>query len=121
MKLNTTQYKSVQLNADYVEGMAKEGATRGLTTIEPEESGYVLVQERLVPFTFIELVKAELLYSFFEYGCVLSESILFDDAFLQSLTDDERAVLMPCVLMLIERGEFGVNVFETSEEEVEED
>lgn len=115
---NTTHYKSVRLNADYVESMAKEALANGCQPINPERYGYVLVATRLVPLTFIERIKTELADSYFDYDGVLSESALFDDAFLQSLNDDERAVLMPSVLVLIERGEVGFNLFATSETQV---
>ena len=116
MNANTKLFTTVRLNADYVETMAKQAEANGYKAIVPEQCGYVLVATHLVPLTFIERIKAELSDTYFNYGCVLSESALFGDSFLQSLDDDERAVLMPCVLILIERGEVGFNMFEERDE-----
>ena len=114
--MNNSIFPSALVNPAYVETMAKEAEANGYKAIVPEQCGYVLVATRLVPLTFIERIKAELSDTYFNYGCVLSESALFGDSFLQSLNDDERAVLMPSVLILIERGDLGVNLFESAED-----
>jgi hypothetical protein len=116
MKNLTSLFPSVSLNADYVEHMAAEAEANGLKEINPEKCGYVLVDKCLVPLTFIARIKEELSDHQFDYGYVISESEMFEADFLQSLSEEERAVLMPCVLILIERGDLGFNLFEDLDE-----
>ena len=113
----TNLYPSTRCNAEYIEMMAKEAAQNDYKEIRPEKSGYVLVNKRLVPYTFLERLRSQLDGANFDYGFVLSESAIYDDKFLHSLCPDEREVLMPCTLILIERGEFYLNLFELTDEE----
>ena len=112
----TTLFPSTSLNADYIEVMARETAANEYKEILPEKCGYVLVNKRLVPYPFLDRLKTELDGINFQYGFVLNERVLFKDAFLKTLDSDEREVLMPCVLILIERGDFEVNLFESTDE-----
>ncbi len=114
----TNLYPATGINAAYIQMMAEEAAANGYKDIVQQNCGYVLVNKRLVPYTFLARVKKEVKRHTFEYGCVLSEAIIFGDEFLQTLDKDERKVLMPCVLMLIERGDFEVNLFESDDEEL---
>ena len=113
MKLFTKLFSSSHCNTKYVKGMAEEAAANGYKEIHPDQTGYVIVNKRLVPFTFVNRVKNELDGINFEYGFVLNERELFSYSFLKSLDNDERKVLMSCVLILIERGDFEVNLFES--------
>lgn len=106
-------FPSTHCNREYVEGMDEETAANGYKEIHPDQTGYALVNKRLVPFTFVNRVKNELEGIQFEYGFVMNERQIFSDAFLKSLDKDERKVLMPCVLILIERGDFELNLFES--------
>ncbi len=118
MKTFTNLYPCSHYEAEHVKDIAEEAAANGYKEILPELTGYVLVNKRLVPFTFVERVKNEIWGMQFEYRCVLSEVTIFGTEFLQTLDQDEREVLMPCVLMLIERGDFAVNLFESDDEEI---
>lgn len=113
----TNLYPCSHYEAEHVEYMAEEAAANGYKEILPELTGYVLVNKRLVPFTFVERLKNAIKGKQFEYRCVLSEVSIFGDEFLQSLDKEEREVLLPCALMLIERGDFEVNLFESDDEE----
>jgi len=116
MTYKTNLYPSTGCNAEYVEMMAREAAANDYKEIVLEKCGYTLIGTHLVPETFLEHVKAELENNMFDYGCVLSETYIFDAEFLASLDQDSRAVLMPVVLVLIERGDFPLNFFESEEE-----
>ena len=118
MTVKSNLFPSTGCNPAYVQMMAREAAANGCKDIVQENCGYVLVGKNLVPYPVLARVKKALEDSTFEYGCVLSEATIFDAEFLLSLDPDEREVLMPCVLMLIERGDFGVNLFESADEEV---
>jgi hypothetical protein len=70
--------------------------------------GYVLVNDHLVPFSFISRLKDELEDVFFEYNEVHPLDDSFSDEFLASLDSVERKVLGACMLLLIEEGDFSV-------------
>ena len=118
MDIFTKLYGSTSCNADYIADMAEEAAANGYKAVLPDKCGYILVAQRLVPWTFLSRLQGELDGHQFEYGAVLSETTVFRAGFMQSLTADERDVLMPCVLVLIERGDFGLNFFAANEEKV---
>ncbi|SFC17591.1 hypothetical protein SAMN05216344_110124 [Polaromonas sp. OV174] len=113
----TNLFPSTKCNAGYIEMMAETAAADGYKKIVPEKFGYVLVNKRLVPYTFLERMKNDIDGIGFEYGSVLSEAVIFSDQFLCSLCPDEREVLMPCLLILIERGDIDLNVLELTDEE----
>lgn len=116
MKNISVLFTSTGCNAAYVEIMAKQAAANGHKEIAPEKCGYTLIGTHLVPETLLEQVKAELADTMFDYGFVLSEATIFSAEFLASLDQESRAVLMPAVLVLIERGDFPLNFFESEEE-----
>lgn len=70
--------------------------------------GYVLVNDHLVPFSFISRLKAELEDTYFEYNEVHPLDDSFSDEFLASLDIVERKVLGACTLFLIEEGDFNL-------------
>ena len=70
--------------------------------------GYVLVNDHLVPFSFISRLKDELEDVFFEYDEVHALEDSFSDEFLASLDIVERKVLGACTLFLIEEGDFNL-------------
>lgn len=113
----TNLFPSTRCNAEYIGLMAELAAADGYKKIVPEKYGYVLVGKRLVPYTFLERMKNDIDGIGFEYGSVLSEATTFSDQFLCSLRPDEREVLMPCLLILIERGDMDLNVLELTDEE----
>ena len=117
MKTITNLFPSTRCNAQYIDEMAEIAAADGYKKIVPEKYGYVLVGKRLVPYTFLERMRNDIDGIGFEYGSVLSEAASFSDHFLCSLCPDEREVLMSCLLILIERGDINLNVFELTEEE----
>lgn len=70
--------------------------------------GYVLVNDHLVPFSFISRLRDELENIFFEYDEVHPLDDSFSDEFLASLDIVERKVLGACMLLLIEKGDFSL-------------
>lgn len=116
MKKFTNLYPCSHYEIQGFEDLVREAAANGYKEILPDCTGYVLVNNLLVPFNFVERVAKEIAGVQFQNDCVLSADAIFGTGFLQSLDEDERKVLMPCVLLLIERGDFELNVFESEEE-----
>jgi hypothetical protein len=76
----------------------------------PEHCGYTLIDNLLVPETFIQRVISAIENCEFQYGTVLSKECLFDKEFLFSLDEREEVVLMPVVLQLVASGKFPLNL-----------
>ncbi len=105
-------YPSVPLNAAYVEEGNEDSVRNGIEIKDPDRLGYFLIDGHLVPFLFLEKLDAELdSCDGHEPDRVLSAPDLFSERFLASLDPDEREVLMPCVLMLIEWGCLPINLY----------
>lgn len=68
--------------------------------------GYVLVNDHLVPYSFISRMANEIHGRIFEYDKVHSLVEIFGEEFLASLNSTEREVLGACMLLLIEKGDF---------------
>ena len=87
----------------------------------PEKSADELVNnKRWVYYTFIERVQTELDKIVVGLnGLRLSEDTLFSDEFLQSLTQDEREMLMPCTLKMVQAGAIKFPVVELADDEEE--
>lgn len=114
----TNLYPCASYTAEHIEFIAKEAAAQGGKNNLPELSGYVAVDTFLVPFSFVRRVANEVTGKTYIYGEVFREDLLFNDKFLRTLDSDEHEVLLPCVLMLIERGEFDVQLLESDDEEI---
>ncbi len=102
---HNTRFPSVLVDADYVQMMIEEGDANGYVTPAPEDVRYTLIANCLVPEPFIQFIKKELENCVFGYGWVLSPEYLFDAEFLEMLDPDQKAVLMPTVLLLASRGQ----------------
>ena len=108
----TNLYPATRLNAAFVEDRNDDLVRSGEEPKDPSRLGYFLIKDRLVPFVFLERLEEELDNSvIYEPGFVLSAEVIFGHLFLQSLDELERDVLMSCVLLVIERGGFPVNLF----------
>jgi len=107
----TNLFPTTLCNASLVEEMTEAGLANGYVTPEREHCGYALINDRLVPETFIQRVMAEFDECVFDYGVVLSKEHLFDAEFLESLDEFEHQVLMPVVLLLVARDKFPLNLW----------
>jgi len=108
----TNLYPATLLNAAFVADRNDDLVRSELEPKDHSRLGYFLINGLLVPFLFLEKIERDLdRCDGYEPGCVLSAEDLFSLSFLQSLDAQERDVLMPCVLMVIERGGFPVNMF----------
>lgn len=89
----------------------------------PEKSTDELVHNKhWINFTFIERVQAELDKIVVGLaGLRMSEATLFSVEFLNSLTQDERAMLMPCTLKMVMAGAIEFPVLELADDEEDED
>lgn len=87
----------------------------------PEKSADELVNnKRWVYYTFIERVQTELDKIVVGLtGLRMSQDTLFSDEFLQSLTQDEREMLMPCTLKMAQAGAIKFPVIELVDDEEE--
>lgn len=66
-----------------------------------EYFNYSIINDRLVPNSFLDRIALHLSDKSLKYGEVLSPRRLCGDDFFFSLTNDERQVLGPCILLLI--------------------
>jgi hypothetical protein len=89
----------------------------------PEKSADELARSKSwVPYTFIERVQAELDKIIVGLnGLTMSEDALFSVEFLQSLTQDEREMLMPCTMKMVMAGAINLPVIELADDEEDED
>jgi len=89
----------------------------------PETSIDELVQnKRWVPYTFIERIQTALDKIVVGLtGLRMNEDTLFSVEFLQSLTQEEREMLMPCTLKMIMAGAIELPVLEIADDEEDED
>lgn len=74
------------------------------TTLYPSSNGFVLIDNFVVPFEFLEKLHFEV-----ENWCFGIEQVthIQDNCsaeFWESLSDDQRSVFGPCLLILIENG-----------------
>lgn len=116
MKNISVLFPSTGCNAAYVEFVAKQAAANGRKALGLEKCGFTLIGTRLVPETLFAQVKAELADTALDYGFVLGETSIFSAEFLASLDQAARVVLMPVVMVLIERGDLFLHFFESEEE-----
>ena len=66
--------------------------------------GYFIVGDVLVPNAFLDRLGFHLGSEELNYGDALSPRQLCGDEFFLSLTDEEREVLGPCILLLVDEG-----------------
>jgi len=108
---NISLFPSVSVESSYIATHHREAIANGYDMPPAEHCGYTLIDGHLVPETFIQCVQEELSEHHFEYGQVLCEGCMFESDFLDSLDDHERAVLMSVVLILVARGDLGLNLW----------
>lgn len=70
--------------------------------------GYLLIRDRLVPYSFLQRLVTHLLPATFEYGAVFSAEEMVGSQFLSTLNEGERQVLGDCLLYLIKEGRIAV-------------
>lgn len=107
MKVSSSKYPSADLDPFVLQQL--------IPNYNPNDDyGYYLVDDHLVPYTFLGRLFDHLASNNFEYGEVLSIDEICGPDFLESLTADEYHVLGTCILMILESG-FAV-VFSDDEE-----
>ncbi len=100
MTSTTAPYQSARCES-------RDMTVKGLQlTYTPYHSGFTLIGDALVPESFFYSVIYQIGSTYFKYGKVLKMKDMFFPEFLDSLTADEREVLMPVVLQLMARGDF---------------
>lgn len=98
MSIKTSKFKTADLDLrqleDVIENLSLEDAY-----------GYVLIDDYLVPYAFIERLYDHVNnYTFSNYEAVLPIEDILGDGFWESLDEDERRVAGSCLLMVIEDG-----------------
>ena len=71
--------------------------------------GYTVIGDMLVSNSFMKRLEVHLDSIELKYGTVFSARKLCGDKFFNSLTDEERLVLAPCILVLIDEGGIRMN------------
>ena len=117
--MNTTPhpYPQTLCDKEMVEFFTCEGNNNGYKTPLPEHCGYTLINDCLIPETFIQLVRSEARKIDLQYGYVLRRESIFEQEFLDSLDELELAVLMPVVLQLVARDELFFNLWSAFSQE----
>ena len=73
------------------------------------EYGYTIINDCLVPDSFLDRIEFDLAFSVINYGEVLSPRDLLGEETWLDFDDNEREVLAPCILLLIEDGRIELN------------
>ena len=97
------KYPSTICKPDFVKEMQTERIDNGYELDAPEYCGYTLIANYLVHETFIQRVIDEIELCKFEAGFIFDKEYLFSSEFLESLDDQEEAVLMDLALLLLKR------------------
>lgn len=109
---NTHLYPHTLINSTQVSDFNDDLVRNGEDAKDPSKLGYFLINGHLVPFLFLKKLEVEFTRSvIYEPDCILSAEDIFSEFFLLSLDSQEREVLMPCVLLIIARGGFPLNLF----------
>lgn len=74
------------------------------TNLYPSANGFVLIDNFMVPFEFLERLYDEVIEWRFGPGEVTAFEDNCSKQFWDSLNDSERSVFGPCLLILIENG-----------------
>lgn len=119
MNTSTHPFPSTLCDRSMVHQDTEQGISDGDKTPLPEHCGYTLINDCLVPETFIQRVIEQLEKGLYEYGCILSKEHLFESEFLASLERAELAVLMPVVLQLVARNKLLLNLWAACPENYE--
>lgn len=96
MKLESKIYKSVDMERFFL--------SDHIDDYRPEDIyGYFLINDKLVPKSFVARLDDYLSGITFEYGYVWSVEKLLEDIW-SSLNDSEKSVAGACILIIIENG-----------------
>ena len=96
MLMLNNSYNAVSCNGDLV-------STCG--GYDPKENfGFVLIDDHIVPNSFVDFIADALSDTIFYYGEVLPIRDYVPDDLWANLDTDERAVLGPVIVLLIEQG-----------------
>lgn len=109
--MSTQIFPSTRCNQVFLDEQRREALDNEYQMPDDQYLGYILINNKLVPESFVYLVKEELSETFFEFQHTLSEDCVFSKEFLASLHNTERDVLMSVLLILIERGDVMLNVW----------
>lgn len=95
MDMQSKLYKAVSCNENMVTTVDDE-------TVYEGPFGFVLIGDRLVPYSFIEMVADDIGESVFPYHAILSARDYVSNDLWDRLDEDERQVLGGVILLLIE-------------------
>ena len=101
MSNQSSLHKSVDLDSHKIADAVKKIPPAGYC-------GYILVNNRLVPYSFLNKMEYYLDPMYFDYGDVLSPIEILG-LVLEEFTNDERAVAAECFLILIDQGRVHIN------------
>lgn len=101
MKLKSKMYRSADYDSKWLSAAMDRPIAQGLC-------GYVLMGDKLVPYSLIDRFVYRFMGIGFGYGDVLSVRDVCGEELWNSLREDEREVAGDILLMLIEVGRFDI-------------
>jgi hypothetical protein len=101
MAMKSNLYKSVNCNRDAVAELVGSDFPEG-------HFGFVLIDDHVVPNSFIDFVADALCDTTFPYGAVFSVRDYVTEPLFECLDEDERQVLGGVIMLLIEQGRVAV-------------
>ena len=114
MKIESELYKSATCNAATLAELVDDIPEQAAPMAAYGAVGYYAIDGHLVPYSFIDRLADHLVDFVFDYDVVLSPREMVGDEFWEDLDQAEREILVPCLLLLVERGQFPV-VFHAEE------
>lgn len=106
---NTKLYPAVNCNPESVEKVFGDEVPDG-------HFGYVLIDNKPVPFSFIDYVADDVNDRSYPYNAVLSTQDYVSEDLWEALDGNERAVLPGVLMLLIEQGRIAIQFGESEEE-----
>jgi hypothetical protein len=102
MKMQNSLYRSVNCNRDVVAELVGGDF--------PEDHfGYVLIDDHIVPNSFIEFVADAVCDTTFPYGAVFSIRDYVTEPLFECLDQEERQVLGGVIMLLIQQGRVAIS------------
>lgn len=104
MSNSTKTFPSVKCNPDVLAELLEDSPEQVHSGVADCKFGYVLIKDRLVPFSFLNRLADHLVSTVFSFDKIWSPREMCGEPFWSTLDEDERGLLGHCFLILIEQG-----------------
>lgn len=104
MTNSTKLFPSVKCNHNVLVELLEDSPEQAHPSIADRKFGYVLINDRLVPFSLLNRLEDHLGSTVFSYDKIWSPREMCGETFWSTLDEDERGLLGHCFLILIEQG-----------------